>query len=191
MGFSKVASPQFLGATWKFKSWVFLGTPRIAGYLCKFNSAKKIIQATDWGLNLQIFELWISKDGDSQNQILSEYQQLPINLRLFQNTVKIPDKFFQGSRNLKLTNRFSILSHTKYSCFGTLNLEKVKVGGFKCITVHSKKGNFWKKGAIILYLNVALSDTLVFLLNEYFIELNTVNFNFLNKFLNWILSKNC
>ena len=33
-------------------------------------------------------------------------------------------------------------------------------------------------------LNVALSDTLVFLLNEYFIELNTVNFYFLNKFLN-------
>ena len=32
-------------------------------------------------------------------------------------------------------------------------------------------------------LNVALSDTLVFLLNEYFIELNTVNFYFLNKFL--------
>ena len=33
-------------------------------------------------------------------------------------------------------------------------------------------------------LNVALSDTLVFLLNEYFIELNTVNFYLLNKFLN-------
>ena len=33
-------------------------------------------------------------------------------------------------------------------------------------------------------LNVALSDTLVFLLNEYFIELNTVNFYFLNKFFN-------
>ena len=28
LGFSKVASPQFLGATWKFKSWVFLGHPR-------------------------------------------------------------------------------------------------------------------------------------------------------------------
>ena len=38
---------------------------------------------------------------------------------------------------------------------------------------------------------LALSDTLVFLLKEYFIELNTVNFYFLNKFLNWILSKNC
>ena len=33
-------------------------------------------------------------------------------------------------------------------------------------------------------LNVALSDTLVFLLNEYFIELNTVNFYFLNEFFN-------
>ena len=33
-------------------------------------------------------------------------------------------------------------------------------------------------------LNVALSDTLVFLLNEYFIELNTANLYFLNKFLN-------
>ena len=33
-------------------------------------------------------------------------------------------------------------------------------------------------------LVLALFDTLVFLLNEYFIELNTVNFYFLNKFLN-------
>ena len=33
-------------------------------------------------------------------------------------------------------------------------------------------------------LNVALSDTLVFLLNEYFIELNSANFNILNTFLN-------
>ena len=40
-----------------------------------------------------------------------------------------------------------------------------------------------------LHRHLALSDTLVFLLNEYFIELNTVNFNFLNKFFNWILSK--
>ena len=31
---------------------------------------------------------------------------------------------------------------------------------------------------------VALFDTLVFLLNEYFIELNTANLYFLNKFLN-------
>ena len=37
---------------------------------------------------------------------------------------------------------------------------------------------------------VALSDTHVFLLNEYFIELNTANFNILNKVLNWILSEN-
>ena len=36
---------------------------------------------------------------------------------------------------------------------------------------------------------LALFDTLDFLLNEYFIELNTANFNILNKFLNWILSK--
>ena len=32
--------------------------------------------------------------------------------------------------------------------------------------------------------NWALSDTLVFFLNEYFIELNKANFYFLNKFLN-------
>ena len=31
---------------------------------------------------------------------------------------------------------------------------------------------------------VAMSDTHVFLLNEYFIDLNTANFNILNKFLN-------
>ena len=37
--------------------------------------------------------------------------------------------------------------------------------------------------------NVVLFDTLDFLLNEYFIELNTANFNILNKFLNWILLK--
>ena len=37
---------------------------------------------------------------------------------------------------------------------------------------------------------VALSDTHVFLLNEYFIELNTANFKILNKLLNWILSGN-
>ena len=36
---------------------------------------------------------------------------------------------------------------------------------------------------------VAMSDTHVFLLNEYFVELNTANFNILNKFLNWIVSK--
>ena len=42
-----------------------------------------------------------------------EYKQLPINWRFFQNTVKFPDKFLQESRNLKLTNRYSILSHTK------------------------------------------------------------------------------
>ena len=34
---------------------------------------------------------------------------------------------------------------------------------------------------------VALSDTHIFILNEYFIELNTANFNILNIFLNWIL----
>ena len=38
-------------------------------------------------------------------------------------------------------------------------------------------------------LKVALFDTLDFLLNEYFDELNTANFNILNKFFNWILSK--
>ena len=37
---------------------------------------------------------------------------------------------------------------------------------------------------------LALSDTHVFLLNEYFIELNTANFKILNKLLNWILSGN-
>ena len=31
---------------------------------------------------------------------------------------------------------------------------------------------------------VAMSDTHVFLLNEYFVELNTANYNILNKFLN-------
>ena len=36
---------------------------------------------------------------------------------------------------------------------------------------------------------IALFDTLDFLLNEYFIELNTANFNILNNFFNWILSK--
>ena len=33
-------------------------------------------------------------------------------------------------------------------------------------------------------IHLALFDTLVFLLNEYFIELNTANFIILNKFLN-------
>ena len=33
-------------------------------------------------------------------------------------------------------------------------------------------------------VELALFDTLDFLLNEYFIELNTANFNILNKFLN-------
>ena len=39
-------------------------------------------------------------------------------------------------------------------------------------------------------VSLALSDTHVFLLNEYFIELNTANFKMLNKSLNWILSGN-
>ena len=37
---------------------------------------------------------------------------------------------------------------------------------------------------------VALFDTLVFLLNEYFIKLNTANFYFLNEILNWIFRRN-
>ena len=51
--------------------------------------------------------------------------------------------------------------------------------------------NGFPEGKILLeaepapgHLGLALFDTLVFLLNEYFIELNTVNFYFLNKFLN-------
>ena len=52
----------------------------------------------------------------------------------------------------------------------------------------SKKSDF--RGFLFHPVNViALSDTHVFLLNEYFIELNTANFNILNKFLNWILSE--
>ena len=90
----------------------------------------------------------------------SEYKQLPINCPLFQNTVKLTDKFLQESRNLKLENRYSILSQTKQSCFGTGNLEKVKVCGFKYIQVHSKQGNFWKKETITLYLNVSLNTIL-------------------------------
>ena len=64
-------------------------------------------------------------------------------------------------------------------------------------TTHERKGvfvNMSKKsdfrGFLFHPVNViALSDTHVFLLNEYFIELNTANFNILNKFLNWILSE--
>ena len=85
---------------------------------------------------------------------------LYLQQRLFQNRVKLPDKFPQESRNLKLTNRDSILSHTKQSCFGTWNLEKVKVGGCRCIQVHSQQGNFWKKETVILYLNVNLNTIL-------------------------------
>ena len=36
----------------------------------------------------------------------------------------------------------------------------------------------------ITIITMAMSDTHVFLLNEYFVELNTANFNILNKFLN-------
>ena len=68
--------------------------------------------------------------------------------------------FLQESINVKLTDRYSILSHMKQSCFGTWNLEKVKVGGFKCIKVHSKQGNFWKKETIILYHNMSLNTIL-------------------------------
>ena len=48
----------------------------------------------------------------------------------------------------------------------------------------------WRFGARKTETEVALFDTLDFLLNEYFIELKTANFNILNKFLNWILSEN-
>ena len=34
------------------------------------------------------------------------------------------------------------------------------MGGFKCIQVHSKQGNFWKKETIILYLNLSLNTIL-------------------------------
>ena len=43
---------------------------------------------------------------------------------------------------------------------GIWNLERVKVDGFKCIQVHSKQGNFWKKETIILYLYVSLNTIL-------------------------------
>ena len=39
----------------------------------------------------------------------SEYKQLPINWRLFENTVKLPNKFLHERRNLKLKNRYQIL----------------------------------------------------------------------------------
>ena len=42
-----------------------------------------------------------------------EYKQLPINWRLFENTVKLPDKFLQESIYLKLKNRYPILSRQK------------------------------------------------------------------------------
>ena len=45
------------------------------------------------------------------------------------------------------------------------------------------------KNRMIFPFILALFDTLVFFLNEYFIELNTANFNILNKVLNWILSE--
>ena len=51
---------------------------------------------------------------------------------------------------------------------------------------HQKITNFPN---IYILLGLALFDTLDFLLNEYFDELNTANFNILNKFFNWILSK--
>ena len=44
--------------------------------------------------------------------------------------------------------------------FGTLNLKKVKVNGFKFIQEHSKHGSFRKKKTIILslYMNCSISD---------------------------------
>ena len=48
---------------------------------------------------------------------------------------------------------------------------------------------FSKTNAQFWQCCIALSDTLVFLLNEYFIELNTTKFIILNKFFNWILIK--
>ena len=61
---------------------------------------------------------------------------------------------------------------------------------------HSKLlgyANLGKMSLVIETLSdvrLAMFDTHVFLLNEYFIELNTINFNILNKFLNWIFSEN-
>ena len=49
-------------------------------------------------------------------------------------------------------------------------------------------GLVWIAGLSVC--GVALFDTHVFLLSDYFIELNTANFKILNKFLNWILSDN-
>ena len=68
----------------------------------------------------------------------SEYKQLPINWRLFENTVKLPDKLLQRSRNLKFKNRYPIFY-------------------FKCIQVHSKQGNFRKEETIILSQNMSLN----------------------------------
>ena len=50
------------------------------------------------------------------------------------------------------------------------------MGGFKCIQVHSKQGNFCKKETIILYINVSLNtilstDIYAALVQEFFSEL--------------------
>ena len=52
------------------------------------------------------------------------------------------------------------------------------------ITVYFVKSDNLQSGdeiSLIKVLQLALSDTHAFLLNEYFIELNTANFNILNK----------
>ena len=61
------------------------------------------------------------------------------------------------------------LSHTKWSCLGIWNFDKVKVGGLKCIQVHSKsRGTFGEK-VDNLSLNPILSTVFTLLLSRNYV----------------------
>ena len=128
-----------------------------------------MVQYHTWSFNSgdNLLKNW-SRASTSNSRLIGDY---------------LPDKFHQESRNLKLKNRYPILSHTKSPLFETLNLEKVKVSGFKCIQVHSKQGNFRKKETIILYINMSLkiilsTDIYVALSRNYVCRVDPINRNF-------------
>ena len=94
---------------------------------------------------------------------MSEYKQLPINLRLFQNTVKLlalGAVQYSFRLNTSLHSSQYVASAQCLISLETWNLKNLKVNGFKCIQVHSKHGNFRKKEMIILFLNVSLNTIL-------------------------------
>ena len=110
------------------------------------------------------------------------------------NILDQPPSFRRGSALAKC--KCDSMSSANVSSLQTENADAANVRKTPDTTLKQQK-QIWRRikrqvlqNWLFVHFTVAMSDTHVFLLNEYFVELNTANFNILNRFLNWILSEN-